>query len=64
MLTSKAKTPEELRKQIVEYLKHQASIYRSASTLAERKKVKSEAIAKSDCLMFMAKSIEEMRIEK
>ena len=63
MLISKAKTPQELQAQIVEYLKSQASQYRTASALAERKKVKSEAMAKSDCLMFMAKSIEEMRIE-
>lgn len=63
MLTSKAKTLHELRTQIVEYLKSQASAYRSAARIAERKKVKFEAMAKADCLMFMAKEIEQMRID-
>ena len=57
LIESKAATPEEMRDDIVKYLKYQASIKRSQSNIANRKTAKSRFILQSEILEFVAKEI-------
>jgi hypothetical protein len=57
LIESKAATPEEMRDDIVKYLKYQASIKRSQAIIADRKTTKSRFILQSEILEFVAKEI-------
>ena len=57
LIESKAATPEEMRDDIVKYLKYQASIKRSQSNIANRKTAKSRFILQSEILEYVAKEI-------
>ena len=57
LIESKAATPEEMRDDIVKYLKYQASLKRSQCRLANRKTAKTAFILQSEILEFAAKEI-------
>ncbi len=63
LIESKAATPEEMRDDIVKYLKYQASIKRNQCALANRKTAKSRFILQSEILEFVAKEIEAIVIK-
>lgn len=62
IIKSNAATPEEMRDNIVEYLKYQASIKRSQSALAKRKTAKAGYNLQAETFEFAAKSISEIVI--
>jgi len=62
--TIKAKTPEECRDKIVNFLKEQAHNYHRDSLIAERKLVKREAQVKADVCMGMALFLGDVVINK
>ncbi len=57
LIESKAATPEEMRDDIVKYLKWQASNRRSAARLAYKKTVAKDANMVADAYEFVAKEI-------
>lgn len=62
--TIKAKTPEECRDRIVEFLKHQGHSYHSAGIIADRKLVKKQAQVKADLCMGLALFLDGCVIDK
>ena len=57
LIESKAATPEEMRDDIVKYLKYQASIKKSQARITNRKRLTKLNNAKADTLEFVAKEI-------
>lgn len=57
LIESKAATPEEMRDDIVKYLKYQASVNRSRSRLAKSKRATKEGSDKAEILEFVAREI-------
>lgn len=57
LIESKAATPEEMRDDIVKYLKYQASLKRSSARLAVTKARSKEDTHKADILEFVAAEI-------
>jgi hypothetical protein len=63
LIESKAATPEEMRDDIVKYLKYQASIKRSQARITNRQGLAKLDSAKADILEFVAKEIEGIVIK-
>ncbi len=57
LIESKAATPEEMRDDIVKYLKYQASLKRSSARISNLKTAVKEHNAKAEILEFVAKEI-------
>lgn len=57
LIESKAATPEEMRDDIVKYLKYQASIKRSQARISNKKTTAKIDNAKADSLEFVANEI-------
>lgn len=57
MLVSKATTPEEMRDDIIKWLKHQATLKRNQARIASRKTAAKEDTAKAEVLDWAAKEI-------
>jgi len=63
MFVLKCNTPEEVRKQICDWLAAEALAYSSRARIANRVLVANELRAKGDALAAAAKFIQEIRIE-
>lgn len=57
LIESKAATPEEMRDDVVKYLKYQASLKRSQARIANKKSLAVIDNAKADILEFVANEI-------
>lgn len=57
IMESKAATPEEMRDDIVKYLKYQASLKRSSARTSSLKTAAKEHNAKAEILEFVASQI-------
>ncbi len=63
MFVIKCNTPEEVRKQIVDWLASEAISYSARARISNRVLVANELRAKADALSAAAKFISEIRIE-
>lgn len=63
LIESKAATPEEMRGDIVKYLKYQASLKRNQARMCTLKTSAKEHNAKAEILEFIAKEISAIVIK-
>lgn len=63
IIKCQAKTPEEMKSDIVKYLNYQASVKRSQARIANGKRVAKTENDKAEVLEFVAKEIAAIVIE-